>query len=86
MEQLFSHCHKMKMENQVTVKISFASYERGKFRDLLVNSKKPLKLCRDSYQGDYLLGQSEIIVRNIKTAVKITKIASTNCLNNRQDE
>lgn len=58
MEQLFAHCHKLKLEQQVTVKISFAVYEKGKFYDLLVNSRHPLKLCKDGSHRNYLLGQS----------------------------
>jgi hypothetical protein len=86
MEQLFTHCHKLKLEQQVTVKISFASYDKGRFVDLLVNSKIPLKLCKDSSETGYLLGQSEIIVRNLKTAIKIIRIANTNYLSNDQDD
>lgn len=86
MEQLFQHCHRMKLEQRVTIKLSFASYEKGRFHDLLVNSRTPLKLCRDIYHKNYILGQSEIIVRNLKTAVKMIRIATSNSLANDHDD
>jgi hypothetical protein len=76
--KIFEIAYKRNIETRVTLKLGAVYFKDGCFRDLLVSHGHVLCPVSEQVQDDFLLGSTEVIVRNMKTAIKILKIAYDN--------
>lgn len=72
---VFTQVYEREDCENITIKLSFFKYDpdTDQIQDLLINSKFNLKLLEDNINEVYPEGASEIIVNNLKTAIKLIK-------------
>lgn len=75
LKDLFNEVYEMPECDDIILKVSFLNYdsESGQFYDLQVNTEHPLKIIEDNLSDIHLLGASECIFNNLKTALKLYK-------------
>ena len=75
---MFETCYKKELDDRVTIKISCWEHREGKIGDLLgvTGSKASLSnnVHHDQIEGSVVSGIPEIIVRNMKSALKIIRL------------
>lgn len=75
------------MEDEVTVKLSCSLFNKAKFKDIFGgNGDSQIEFKRDILEGGILHTVPEIIIRNVKTGLKLLNIISKQLADDREEE
>lgn len=85
MSEIFDLCHKKGLEDYVTIKISSSLFRNASFIETFTNITN-VEPGLDMFEGCILHMVPEVIIRNVKTGLKIISIILKALVDTREEE